>query len=88
MPVSTFRKEEWELLEKELTRSKPKGKVTIFMSSSTDPYQPVEHKEKITRSLLELKVENQPDFLFIKTRSPLVRRDIDFKKQGAGKSND
>lgn len=47
------------------------------MSSSTDPYQPVELKEKITRSLLEVMVENQPDFLFIQTRSPLVRRDID-----------
>lgn len=88
MPVSTFRKEEWgtwvdikkgasDLLQKELTRAKNKGKVTIFMSSSTDPYQPIEFKEKITRSLLEVMVENQPDFLFVQTRSPLVCRDID-----------
>ncbi|WP_366592263.1 radical SAM protein [Bacillus subtilis] len=88
MPVSTFRKEEWgtwvdikkgaaELLKKELTREKKKGKVTIFMSSSTDPYQPIEQKENITRSMLEVMVENQPDFLFVQTRSPLVQRDID-----------
>ncbi|HFK1529875.1 TPA: radical SAM protein [Bacillus cereus] len=92
MPVSTFRKQEWgtwvdikkgaaEVLRKELIREKKKGKVTIFMSSSTDPYQPVEHKEEITRSLLEVMVENQPDFLFVQTRSPLVRRDIDLLLQ-------
>ncbi|MBP1989839.1 SPL family radical SAM protein [Paenibacillus eucommiae] len=88
MPVSTFRKKEWgtwvdikkeaaALLRKELYKAKAKGKVTIFMSSSTDPYQPVEYKEEVTRSLLEVMVENPPDFLFVQTRSPLVRRDID-----------
>lgn len=88
MPVSTFRKAEWgtwvdikkgaaDVLRKELHRAKAKGKVTIFMSSSTDPYQPIEYKEKVTRSLLEVMVEEQPDFLFVQTRSPLVCRDID-----------
>ncbi|MBD1380451.1 SPL family radical SAM protein [Metabacillus arenae] len=88
MPVSKFRKEEWgtwvdikkgaaDILHKDLTRAKKKGKVTIFMSSSTDPYQPIEQKEEITRTLLEVMVENKPDFLFVQTRSPLVRRDID-----------
>lgn len=88
MPVSLFRKAEWgtwvdikveaaKLLRKELQKAKAKGKVTIFMSSSTDPYQPIEHKEMVTRSLLEVMVEDPPDFLFVQTRSPLVRRDID-----------
>jgi DNA repair photolyase len=88
MPVSLFREGEWgewvdvkngaaTLLRKELHRAKTKGKVTIFMSSSTDPYQPIEHNEKVTRSLLEVMVEDPPDFLFVQTRSPLVRRDID-----------
>lgn len=88
MPVATFRKEAWgtwvdikqeaaNILRKELRRAKEKGKVTIFMSSSTDPYQPIEHKEKVTRALLEVMAANPPDFLFVQTRSPLVRRDID-----------
>lgn len=88
MPVSLFREGEWgnwidvkygaaALLGKELRREKAKGKVTIFMSSSTDPYQPIEHKEKVTRSLLEVMVDDPPDFLLVQTRSPLVIRDID-----------
>jgi len=88
MPVSTFRQGEWgtwvdikkeaaEVFRKEFQRAKAKGPVTIFMSSSTDPYQPIEYKEHITRSLLEVMVNAPPDFLFVQTRSPLVRRDID-----------
>ncbi|EJW16122.1 radical SAM protein [Paenibacillus alvei] len=92
MPVAKFRKTEWgswvdikqqaaEVLRKELRRAKAKGRVTIFMSSSTDPYQPVEYKERVTRSLLEAIVEEQPDFLLVQTRSPLVQRDIDLLQQ-------
>ncbi|MEJ8545057.1 SPL family radical SAM protein [Brevibacillus borstelensis] len=88
MPVSTFRGAEWgtwvdikkdaaAMLSKELRRAKARGKVTIFMSSSTDPYQPVEYREKVTRSLLEVMTEDPPDFLFVQTRSPLVARDVD-----------
>ncbi|MGO4548181.1 radical SAM protein [Paenibacillus sp. 2TAB23] len=88
MPVSLFRGKEWgswvdikqaaaAVLRKELLRARSKGPVTIFMSSSTDPYQPIEYKERITRSLLEVMVEQPPDFLLVQTRSPLVRRDID-----------
>lgn len=92
MPVSLFREGEWgswvdvkngaaHVLKKELHRAKAKGPVTIFMSSSTDPYQPIEHKEKVTRSLLEVMLEDPPDFLFVQTRSPLVSRDIDLPRQ-------
>lgn len=88
MPVSTFRGLEWgswvdikqgaaEIFRKELRKAKAKGPVTIFMSSSTDPYQPIEHEERITRSLLEVMATDPPDFLFVQTRSPLVKRDID-----------
>jgi DNA repair photolyase len=88
LPVALFRKQEWGTwvdvkegaatqLKKELIKAKKKGPVTIFMSSSTDPYQPLEYKEKITRSMLEVMVEEQPDFLFVQTRGPLVTRDID-----------
>lgn len=88
MPVSLFREEAWgswvdvkseaaAILRKELARAKTKGPVTLFMSSSTDPYQPAEYKERITRSLLEVMADNPPDFLLLQTRSPLVTRDID-----------
>ncbi|GAB6988786.1 SPL family radical SAM protein [Paenibacillus pini] len=88
MPVNTFRNAEWGtwvdikqeaavIFQKELRKAKAKGPVTIFMSSSTDPYQPIEQKEMVTRSLLEVMVEYPPDFLFVQTRSPFVRRDID-----------
>lgn len=92
MPVALFRNQEWgtwidvkknagEQLKKELVKAKQKGAVTIFMSSSTDPYQPIEHQEQITRSLIEVMVDHPPDFLFVQTRSPLVTRDIDlFRK--------
>jgi DNA repair photolyase len=88
MPVALFRKEDWgswvdvkqeaaALLRKELQKAKSKGPVTIFMSSSTDPYQPIEYKEQVTRGLLEVMAEEPPEFLFVQTRSPLVQRDID-----------
>jgi len=88
MPVAAFRGKAWgtwvdvkegaaDVFRKELVRAKNKGRVTIFMSSSTDPYQPVEAKERITRSLLEVMAGDPPDFLLVQTRSPLVKRDVD-----------
>jgi DNA repair photolyase len=88
MPIALFRGQEWgtwidikenakQILCKELLKAKKKGPVTIFMSSSTDPYQPIEYKEEITRSLLIAMTEQKPDFLFVQTRSPLVTRDMD-----------
>ncbi|SER75707.1 DNA repair photolyase [Gracilibacillus ureilyticus] len=88
-PVGLFRREEWgtwvdvkqevkEKIMKEISNLRKRNKqVTIFMSSSTDPYQPIEYRERVTRSLLEGMVEVPPDFLFVQTRSPLVTRDID-----------
>ncbi|MBD0383780.1 SPL family radical SAM protein [Paenibacillus sedimenti] len=88
MPVALFHDGEWggwvdvkenaaALLERELVKAKRKGPVTIFMSSSTDPYQPMEYAERLTRSLLEVMAAQPPDFLFVQTRSPLVTRDMD-----------
>ena len=88
-PVGLFRKQEWgtwvdikqvtkEKLVRELTNLRKRDKeITIFMSSSTDPYQPIEYRERVTRRLLEAMVEVPPDFLLLQTRSPLVTRDID-----------
>jgi DNA repair photolyase len=50
---------------------------TIYMSSVTDPYQPIEKELKLTRGLLtELGEFHQPR-LVIQTRSPMLTRDID-----------
>ena len=50
---------------------------TIYMSSVTDPYQPIERELNLTRSLLnELLIYHQPR-LVIQTRSPIATRDID-----------
>ena len=49
----------------------------IYMSSVTDPYQPVERKLKLTRGLLhELAARHRPK-LVVQTRSPDVVRDAD-----------
>jgi DNA repair photolyase len=49
---------------------------SIYMSSVTDPYQPIEKQTELTRSVLEALLPHQPR-LVIQTRSPLVTRDID-----------
>jgi len=49
---------------------------TIYMSSVTDPYQPVEARLGLVRALLAELAHDQPR-LVIQTRSPLVTRDID-----------
>lgn len=54
----------------------------IFMSSATDPYQPLEAKVEITRRLVEEMSDplRQPR-LVVQTRGPLVTRDIDLLKR-------
>jgi DNA repair photolyase len=49
----------------------------VYMSSVTDPYQPVEKLTGITRALLEI-LTSVPDLrLTVQTRGPLVTRDAD-----------
>ncbi|MCY3922449.1 MAG: radical SAM protein [Chloroflexi bacterium] len=52
---------------------------TIYMSSATDPYQPIEQRLELTRSLLPMLAE-QGAHLVVQTRSPLVTRDVDLLK--------
>jgi len=53
----------------------------VYMSSVTDPYQPIEKVLELTRDLLrELAGRDQPK-LVIQTRSPLVTRDVDLLRQ-------
>ncbi|WP_326998756.1 SPL family radical SAM protein [Cohnella kolymensis] len=61
----------------EIMKAKRKGPVTVFFSSATDPYQPLEATAKVTRALLEAMAAEPPDFVLLQTRSPLVVRDID-----------
>ncbi len=67
------------ILEKELEawyRKNPNKPPSIYMSSVTDPYQPIESKYQLTRRLLEVMLEYCPT-LVIQTRSPIITRDID-----------
>ncbi|MFC4403851.1 SPL family radical SAM protein [Gracilibacillus xinjiangensis] len=89
MPIQKFKDQPWgewvdmktnaaanykNEIQKLRKKSKP---VHIFMSSATDPYQPIEREANITRGLLEAMIEFPPDFLQIQTRGPLIKRDID-----------
>ena len=68
-----------EILEKELDnwrKKNPDRPPSIYMSSVTDPYQPIESKEELTRNLLEVMLKYAP-ILVIQTRSPIITRDID-----------
>ena len=49
----------------------------IYMSSVTDPYQPVERELELTRRILEIMAERHKPKLVIQTRSPTVVRDCD-----------
>ncbi len=52
---------------------------TVLMSSATDPYQPIETKLELTRSLLPI-LAQRGTHLAVLSRSPLVTRDIDLFK--------
>jgi len=70
-----------ELLAKELSAP---GYVprTIAMGTNTDPYQPIEKKMRITRSILEVLREFRHP-VGIVTKSPLILRDIDILSEMA-----
>jgi DNA repair photolyase len=66
-------------LRTELGRYARRGKLdelAIFMSSSTDPYQPLERRQRLTRACLEALCESPPRLLMVQTRSPLVEDDF------------
>ena len=52
---------------------------TVLMSSATDPYQPIEARLELTRSLLPILAARGAN-LAVLSRSPLVTRDIDLFK--------
>lgn len=69
--VEIFEKQLKKLIDKKL-------KSTIFFSSVTDPYLPIEKKYQLTRRMLEvLKNNHYLGLVSILTKSALVLRDID-----------
>jgi DNA repair photolyase len=73
-----------QLLDEALGKMKPEKRreLRIFMSSTTDPYQPIERKYQVTQQCLEVFARyNDLDLLVIQTRSPLAERDIPLLQQ-------
>jgi DNA repair photolyase len=67
-----------ELLAVELAKAKKRDTMRIFMSSVTDPYQPLERRYRLTRQCLEVFAQyDDLDLLVIQTRSPFVVDDVD-----------
>jgi len=63
------------LLEQELKRIDPAQEIAL--GTATDPYQPIERRARITRSLLEVFARKDGYRLGIVTKSKLIERDID-----------
>ncbi len=74
---------EW-LLRQELKQVRPDE--YIALGTATDPYQPIERKAQVTRSLLEVFAEQEGLRLGIVTKSTLVERDIDLLTRIAGRN--
>jgi DNA repair photolyase len=67
------------LLEQELRKIDPKDEIAI--GTATDPYQPIERRVGITRSLLEVFARQKGLRIGIITKSSLITRDIDLLQQ-------
>jgi DNA repair photolyase len=67
------------LLAQELKRLKPGTEISL--GTATDPYQPLERKLGITRSLLEVFARQSGFRLGIVTKSTLITRDLDLLKE-------
>ena len=62
-----------ELLGRELAKIE---RATIYLSSITDPYQPIENKVKLTRRCLEVLLNFKNIHVSIQTKSSLILRDL------------
>ena len=73
------------LLEQELRRFDPEW--TIAIGTATDPYQPIERRMRITRSILEVFARRQGYTIGIITKSQLIARDIDVLSEVARRNH-
>lgn len=67
------------LLRQELRKLRPGEEIAL--GTATDPYQPIERRVQVTRSLLEVMAEYRGLKLGIVTKSTLIERDIDLLKK-------
>lgn len=73
-----------ELLAEYLLKARPAHRqaLRVFMSSTTEPYMPLEKERRLTRRLLEVFAQyDDLDLLVIQTRSPLAARDLELLKR-------
>jgi DNA repair photolyase len=63
------------MLRQELSKVGPGEEIAI--GTATDPYQPIERRAEVTRSLLEVIAEKSGLRIGIVTKSTLIQRDID-----------
>ncbi len=71
-----------DVLKKQLKSPRYKNE-RIYIGTVTDPYQPIEEKYKLTRSILKVLL-NYKNPVSILTKSDMVLRDIDLLKQFKG----
>lgn len=76
-----FKKSAGWLLAQELRRLKPG--TGIGLGTATDPYQPLERRQLVTRSILEAFANSRGFSLGIVTKSTLIIRDLDLLKEVA-----
>lgn len=67
------------LLEQELARLKPGTEIAL--GTATDPWQPLERRQRVTRSLLEVFARTRGFSLGAVTKSTLIVRDIDLLQE-------
>jgi DNA repair photolyase len=67
------------LLEQELRRHRSKDEIAI--GTATDPWQPIERRARITRSLLEVFARHSGRRLGVVTKSRLILRDTDLLQE-------
>jgi len=66
------------LLAAELGKARKRASMRIFMSSVTDPYQPLERRYRLSRQCLDVfRQYDDLDLLAIQTRSPIVADDFE-----------
>jgi DNA repair photolyase len=71
------------LMEQELRKMAKRGILgqEIALGTATDPWQPIERREGVTRSLLEVMARYNGLRLGVVTKSTLIERDIDLLQQ-------